>query len=183
MEEEPSMVFIPHLSDTAQAINYNARAMVVRSLLGLVDLHYRSEPCRTNPLIVVEYPTNHVPILPPSDKNFVIFFTDPKITDLRRRANQEHVSQSPSCYDMTEKLVEAVHAIAEADTLHYLHKRRHMAECLSGVTVDPRTSRGEHFGVTKMDVKGDPPAIVEERMVFPLSEEDKSVWNREIATA
>ena len=175
--ESPTMVFIPHLSDTAQAINHNARAMVVESLLWWTEKVHKKNPRRYRPVIVVEYPTNHVPILPPSDKNFVIFFTNPEATRLRREANLEHRSQSPACFDITEKLVEALHAISEADTLHYLHKRRQYAECISGITVDPRTSRGEHFGVTQMCVKGEPPAVVEQRIVFPLSAEDKRIWN------
>jgi len=126
---------------------------------------------------MVEYPTNHVPILPPSDKNFVIFFTDPEATRLRREANMEHRSQSPACFDMTEKLVEALHAISEADTLHYAQKRRQVAECITGVTIDPRTARGEQFGVTLMRVQGLPPAVIEQRLAFPLSGRDKAVWN------
>jgi LmbE family N-acetylglucosaminyl deacetylase len=177
-EEAPSMVFIPHISDTAQAINYNSRAMVMKSLLWWIEETHKKDSSHDWPVIVAEYPTNHVPILPPSDKNFVIFFTDPKITRLRREANIEHKSQGLSCFDLTEKLVEAVHAISEADTLHHLQKRRQYAEILSGITVDPRTSRGEHFGVTKMIVKGKPPVIIEERIEFPLSEEDKRLWNR-----
>jgi LmbE family N-acetylglucosaminyl deacetylase len=181
--ESPTMVFIPHLSDTAQAINHNARAMVVESLLGWIEKVHNRNPRHYRPVIIVEYPTNHVPILPPSDKNFVIFFTRPEATALRREANLEHRSQSPACFDITEKLVEALHAISEADTLHYLHKRRQVAECISGITVDPRTSRGEHFGVTLMRVKGDPPAVVEERIVFPLSAGNLRIWNPRLTPA
>jgi hypothetical protein len=182
LEVSPTMVFVPHLGDTAQAINYNSRAMVIKSLLGLVERQVQHDPFGYRPVIVVEYPTNHIPILPPSDKNFVIFFTDPKIIELRRRANLEHLSQSPACFDMTEKLVEAIHAIAEADTFQY-YKNRQIAECLVGVHIDPRTSRGEHFGVTKLSVKGDPPAIVEERMEFPLAQADRLLWNRAVTAA
>lgn len=180
-EESPTMVFIPNLSDTAQAVNYNTRAMVVASLLSFIEERHRRNPSGLSPLLLVEYPTNHVPILPPSDRNFVIFFNDPVLSKLRREANIEHRSQSTSCFDMTESLVEAVHAISEADTIHYLQKRQGCAEGLRSITVDPRTSRGEHFGVTKLDVKGDPPAIVEIRLEFPLSETDKQIWNREVA--
>jgi LmbE family N-acetylglucosaminyl deacetylase len=175
--ESPSAVFIPHLSDTAQAINHNTRAMVVESLIGWLESVHRRKRGPARPVIVVEYPTNHVPILPPSDKNFVIFFTDPEATRLRREANLEHKSQSPACFDMTEKLVEALHAISEADTLHYAQKRRQVAECIIGVTIDPRTARGEQFGVTLMRVHGVPPSIIEQRISFPLVGADKSVWN------
>jgi hypothetical protein len=183
--EAPTLVFLPHLGDTAQAINYNTRAMVVSSLLRWIGGRdgRGPGPGPLPPLFVAEYPTNHMPILPPSDKNFVIFFTDPEITRLRREANLEHRSQSPSCFDLTEKLVEAVHAISEADTLHYLQRRRHYAECLSGVTVDPRTSRGEHFGLTTLEVRGVPPAVVEDRVSFPLSERLSHFWNREEKSA
>lgn len=180
-EESPTMVFIPNLSDTAQAVNYNTRAMVVASILSFIEERHRRNPSGLSPLLLVEYPTNHVPILPPSDRNFVIFFNDPVLSRLRREANLEHRSQSTSCFDLTESLVEAVHAISEADTIHYLQKRQSCAEGLRSITVDPRTSRGEHFGVTKLDVKGDPPAIVEIRLEFPLSETDKQIWNREVA--
>jgi hypothetical protein len=178
-EQSPTMVFIPNLSDTAQAINYNTRAMVVASLLSFIEGHHRRSPSGFHPLLLVEYPTNHVPILPPSDRNFVIFFSDPVLSRLRREANLEHRSQSTSCFDITETLVEAVHAISEADTIHYQQKRQTCAEGPRGITVDPRTSRGEHFGVTRMDVKGEPPAIVELRLEFPLSETDRQIWNRE----
>jgi LmbE family N-acetylglucosaminyl deacetylase len=180
--EAPTAVFIPHLSDTSQAINYNTRAMVVESLVGWMEEMHKRDPMRLRPVIVVEYPTNHVPILPPSDKNFMIFFTDPEIIKLRKQANLEHKSQILSCFDMTEIMAEAVHAISEADTLHYLQKRRHVAEYLSGITVDPRTSRGEHFGMTQLNVKGNPPAIVEMRIDFPLSEDDEKGWNGEWKT-
>jgi hypothetical protein len=179
--ESPTMVFIPNLSDTAQAINYNTRAMVVASLLTFVESEHQRSPDGFLPVLLVEYPTNHVPILPPSDRNFVIFFDDPVLTRLRRVANLEHRSQSTSCFDMTESLVEAVHAISEADTIHYIQKRQNCAEGLTGITVDPRTSRGEHFAVTKLDVRGEPQAIVEQRLDFPLSETDRMVWNREVA--
>jgi LmbE family N-acetylglucosaminyl deacetylase len=177
VRESPSAVFIPHLSDTAQAINHNTRAMVVESLIGWLERIHRRNPGTSRPVILVEYPTNHVPILPPSDKNFVIFFTDPEVTRLRREANLEHKSQSPACFDLTEKLVEALHAISEADTLHYIKKRRQVAECISGVSIDPRTARGEQFGVTLMRVRGIPPAIIEQRISFPLAGADKSAWN------
>ncbi len=175
--EAPTAVFVPHLSDTAQAINYNTRAMVVESSIGWIEKIHRRNPLLYRPLIVVEYPTNHVPILPPSDKNFVIFFTDPEVTRLRREANLEHKSQSPACFDMTEMLVEALHAISEADTLHYLQKRHQVVECISGIAVDPRTSRGEQFGVSVIRVQGDPPTLIEQRLPFPISGRDKSVWN------
>ncbi|MBN2200369.1 PIG-L family deacetylase [bacterium] len=181
LEQSPTMVFIPNLSDTAQAINYNTRAMVVASLLSFIEEQHRRDPSVFSPLLMVEYPTNHVPILPPSDRNFVIFFNDPDLSRLRREANMAHRSQSTSCFDMTESLVEAVHAISEADTIHYLQKRQNCAEKLRGITVDPRTSRGEHLGMTKLDVKGDTPAIVEIRLEFPLSDTDRQVWNRAVA--
>jgi LmbE family N-acetylglucosaminyl deacetylase len=180
LAERPTLVFVPPLSDTAQAINYNTRAMVFQSLRVRVEHEFRAGPTSYRPVIVVEYPTNHVPILPPSDKNFVLFCTDPCVTELRRRANLEHQSQSPAHFHLNERLVEAIHAIAEADTLRYLQKRRHVAERVVGVNIDPRTSRGEHFGVTRLCVTGDPPAIVEERMVFPLSDADRALWDRDV---
>jgi hypothetical protein len=180
-DQAPTMVFIPNLSDTAQAINYNTRAMVVASLLSFIENDHRRSPSGFSPLLMVEYPTNHVPILPPSDRNFVIFFNDAVLTRLRREANLEHRSQSTSCFDITESLVEAVHAISEADTIHYLRKRQSCAEGPRGITVDPRTSRGEHFSITRLDVKGEPHAIVELRLEFPLSETDTQIWNREAA--
>ncbi len=180
LAERPTMVLVPPLADTAQAINYNMRAMVFRSLLLRVEQERRTAGAAYRPVIVVEYPTNHVPILPPSDKNFVLFFTDPRVTELRRQANLEHQSQNPAHFQLTERMVEAMHAIAEADTLRYLQKRRHVAERLVGVCIDPRTSRGEHFGVTRLCVAGDPPVIVEERMAFPLSDADRALWSGDV---
>jgi LmbE family N-acetylglucosaminyl deacetylase len=64
--EAPTTVFIPHLSDTAQTINHNTRAMVIESLIEWIEKVHKRDPGFFRPVIVVEYPTNHVPILPPS---------------------------------------------------------------------------------------------------------------------
>jgi len=173
--EKPTAVFIPHISDTAQAINYNTRRIVVKAALHRLRRRGGGSG-KAGPLILFEYPTNHVPLLPPSDKNFMVFFSDPQTVQIKHKSNLAHLSQSEACFDIQGKFAEAMMAISEADTLHQAGKRRHLSECLSGVEVNPHTSRGEHFGVTKITVHRGKRLLVETRITFPLSEEDKRLW-------
>jgi LmbE family N-acetylglucosaminyl deacetylase len=173
--EKPTAVFMPHISDTAQAINYNTRRIVLKAALRtLRDLAGKNR--KAGPLLLFEYPTNHVPLLPPSDKNFMVFFSDPQTVQIKHKSNLAHQSQSEACFDIQGKFAEAMMAISEADTLHQASKRRHLSECLSGVEVNPHTSRGEHFGVTKITVDREKRLLVETRILFPLSGEDKRLW-------
>ncbi|MBN1895764.1 PIG-L family deacetylase [bacterium] len=174
-QENPTAVFLPHISDTAQAINYNTRRIVLKAALRRLRTR-AGENRNAESLLLFEYPTNHVPLLPPSDKNFMVFFTDPQTAQVKHKSNLAHLSQSEACFDIQGKFAEAMMAISEADTIHQASKRRHLSECLSGVEVNPHTSRGEHFGVTKVTVFPEKRAIVERRILFPLSEEDKRLW-------
>jgi LmbE family N-acetylglucosaminyl deacetylase len=174
--ERPSMVFMPHISDTAQAINYNTRNMVMESIVLHIGKNYKKNLKTGQKIFVVEYPTNHVPFLPPSDKNFIVTFSDPTIANVKHKANEAHASQSMACIDITGKFVEAVEAISEAETLHQMHKRRRYAECLSGVEINPRTSRSEHFGITLIKIKKNTDSIIEERLEFPLSKDVMKLW-------
>jgi LmbE family N-acetylglucosaminyl deacetylase len=177
--EKPTLIFLPHISDTAHAINYNSRVMTIRALsCWMTDRHKRNSRDK-KPILIAEYPTNHVPILPPSDKNFIVTFTDPSIAEIKHQANKCHVSQKDTGFEMTERMVEAIETVTEAEDIYQAHKRRKRARLLSDVCLDSNTSRGEQFGITKFSIKmmRSVPFIVEERLKFPLSKSDKNKWN------
>jgi LmbE family N-acetylglucosaminyl deacetylase len=177
-EEKPTMVLVPHISDTAQHINFYTRQMVLKSVTGWLGEEYKSGK-KDRYVFVVEYPTNHVPILPPSDKNFIIAFTKPENAEIKHEANKAHKSQESKGFDVMGKFVEAIHAMSEADdVLQFSKAGRRFSRYLSGVHPNPRRSRGEHFGVTELRVKlrGGKPVIVEERVKFPLSPQDQVRW-------
>jgi len=173
--EQPTMVFMPHICDTAQAINYHTRTMVMKALVAYLQPDGKRRN-KQPALFVVEYPTNHVPLIPPSDRNCIVVFSDPKMANIKHTANEAHKSQQRSFFYITEKMLEAVQAVAEADKLRYMNRRRQYADSLSAVGVDPRKSRSEHFGVTKIWLDAKKKTIVEERLVFPLSKENKKLW-------
>lgn len=175
--EKPTMIFVPHMADTAQPINFNTRAMVVACTFNrLRDKH--KENHSTKSILVVEYPTNHVPIIPPSDKNCIVVFSDNGLAEIKHEANKAHESQVASGFDITERFVEAVEAVTEADSISHFCKQRRKIHALSGVEVDPMKSRGEQFSITKVHVKSDKtPIIIEERLKFPLCKRDDKLWN------
>lgn len=177
--EAPTMVLVPHISDTAQHINVYSRRMVLKALVSWFAHRYEKgdEDAET---FLLEYPTNHVPILPPSDKNFIVAFTNPGHSEIKHQANEAHVSQGPKGFDVMEKFVEAIDAMREADDALQIERSGwRFSRNLSGVKIDARSSRGENFGVTRLRIKrkktGDP-VIVEERVKFPLSPEDRRLW-------
>jgi LmbE family N-acetylglucosaminyl deacetylase len=180
--EAPTMVFVPHLLDTAQHINYYARKMVMRAVTRwLADEHARGRSDRD--VIVMEYPTNHVPILPPSDKNFIIAFTDPTVAELKHEANKAHKSQDAKGFDVMQKFIEAIDALRESDDVFQISRAgRRFSRYLSDVRPNPRRSRGEHFGVTRLALRrsreGDA-VIVEERLKFPLAAAARKRWGHE----
>jgi len=173
------MVFVPHVSDTAQHINVYTRQMLQKSVVGWFERrHVAGE--KGLRLFVVEYPTNHVPILPPSDKNLIVAFTDPMYAEIKHQSNKAHVSQEPKQFDMVEKFIEAVDAVRESDdTFQISRAGRRFSRYLSGVQLNPRRSRGEHFGVTCLSIRcreGKEPVIVEERVKFPMSQDARQGW-------
>ena len=177
--EKPSLIFVPHISDTGHAINFNSRIMAIRAMsCWMTDRHKRNVNDKKT-VLVAEYPTNHVPILPPSDKNFIVMFTDPSIAEIKHQANKCHVSQKSTGFDMTERMVEAIETVTEAEDIYQANKRRKYARLLSDVDIDTNISRGEHFGITKMSVKiiRSVPFIIEERLKFPLNKSDTNKWN------
>jgi len=177
--EKPSFIFVPHISDTAQAINYNSRTMAIRAIsCWITDKHKRNSRDKKS-IFIAEYPTNHVPILPPSDKNFIVMFTNPSIAEIKHKANKCHVSQKSTGFEMTERMVEAIETVTEAEDVYQANKHRKYAKYLSDVDVDSNTSRGEQFGITKIAVKiiHSVPFIVEERLKFPLNKSDTNRWN------
>jgi LmbE family N-acetylglucosaminyl deacetylase len=172
----PSMIFIPHISDTAQAMNYHTRDMVIRATTRWMTKQHQEEGEKKH-VFAVEYPTNHVPFIPPSDRNFIFTLTDPGMANIKHEANKAHESQMSSMFDMTEKMIEAVGSVTEADNLKQLHKSRKYARLISGIDVDPMTSRGEHFGVTKIRLKGETDyCMIEEQIKLPFTGNDKKKW-------
>jgi hypothetical protein len=171
--ERPTMVFVPHICDTAQPINYNTRKMVFNSLISFIVK-------KPNSKFIVEYPTNHVPILPPSDKNFIVSFSDNGIAQIKHNANLAHESQQLTGFNTVGKFVEAVEAVSEADLLYQLNKKRRYARYISDVIVDAGKSRGEHFGVTILNqtVVNEMVIIKENRLEFPLNKKKLAIWNR-----
>jgi LmbE family N-acetylglucosaminyl deacetylase len=177
--EAPTMVFVPHLSDTAQHINYYARKMVMQAVtLWLAEAHGHGRSDRD--VIVMEYPTNHVPILPPSDKNFIIAFTDPALAELKYAANKAHKSQDAKGFDVMQKFIEAIDALRESDDVFQISRAgRRFSRALSGVRPNPRHSRGEHFGATRLALRPSRDGeaiIVEERLKFPLDAVTRTRW-------
>jgi len=177
--EKPTLIFLPHISDTAHAINFNSRTMTIRAIsCWITDRHKRNSSDK-KPVLIAEYPTNHVPILPPSDKNFIVMFTDPLITEMKHKANKCHISQKSTGFGMTERMIEAIETVTEAEDIYQANKRRKHAKYLSDVDVNADTSRGEQFGITKIAVKiiHSIPFIIEERLKFPLNKSDTNKWN------
>ena len=173
--EDPTMIFIPHIGDTSQSMNYNTRTMVMSSLTRWITEKHKEDNEKKS-VLIFEYPTNNVPFIPPSDKNLIIEL-DASIAEVKHQANKAHESQSKSGFDMTERMVEAVGAVTDADKLHQAHKQRRYTRFMSGVDINPNTSRGEHFGITKIRVKGDTEfRIIEEQVKFPLNSADKKKW-------
>jgi len=160
-------------------INFNSRVMAIRALSCWMTDKHKQNSRNKRPILVAEYPTNHVPILPPSDKNFIVTFTDPSIAEIKHQANKCHVSQKDTGFEMTERMVEAIETVTEAEDIYQANKRRKHARLLSDVCLDSNTSRGEQFGITKFSIKviRSVPFIVEERLKFPLSKSDKNRWN------
>jgi LmbE family N-acetylglucosaminyl deacetylase len=171
--ERPSMVCVTHPSDVAQHTNACARAMVMSSVARLVE--------RTGDggIFVVEYPTLHVPILPPADKTLIVAFSDPTFPAIKHEANTFHKSQESKFFDMMGRFVEAIDAVSCADTVLEARRAGEAAACdLSDVTLNPVKSRGEHFGVTRLRVRrtATGPVIVQERVRFPLQAENRRLW-------
>jgi LmbE family N-acetylglucosaminyl deacetylase len=179
--EAPTMVFVPHLSDTAQHINFYARAMVMQAVTRWLASEY-AQGRSDRDVLILEYPTNHVPILPPSDKNFIVAFTDPGLAELKHDANKAHKSQDAKGFDVMGKLIEAIDALRESDDVFQVSRAgRRFSQLLSDVRPNPRRSRGEHFGATRVRThrrKDGTPALVEERLKFPLAGEDVQRWHR-----
>jgi hypothetical protein len=84
-----------------------------------------------------------------------------------------------------EKFVEAIDAMRESDDAFQIGRAgRRFSRYLSEVRVNPRQSRGEHFGVTRLRIsprQKSEPTLVEERVRFPLGPEDQRSWFRKPA--
>ena len=177
-EERPTMVLLNHISDTAQHANHCTRTMVLNSLTCWMAEEWRGGH-GTREVFVVEYPTLYVPILPPSDKNVILAFSDPAFPQIKHRANLCHRSQEAKFLEMLGKLVEAIDVLSGADAVCEARRAgKRFSKRLSAVDLNPVKSRGEHFGVTRLRVSESSrePAIVEERVQFPLSTDDGRSW-------
>ena len=178
-EEVPTSVFLPHISDIAQHANHCTRTMVlnaVTSWLAEESLGGRG----SNEVLLVEYPTLYVPILPPADKNVIVAFSDPSFTLIKYRADQCHRSQQTKYLEMLGRLVEAIDVLSGADAVCEARRAgERFSRHLSEVALNPVKSKGEHFGVTRLrigEARGGR-AIVEERLQFPLSSPDGQRWS------
>jgi len=178
-EERPTMVFLNHISDVAQYANHCTRTMVLSALAGWLGQEHRGGR-RPVGVLLVEYPTLYVPILPPADKNVIIAFSDPAFTLIKYRAEQCHRSQQTKYLEMLGKLVEAIDVLSGADAVCEARRAgERFARHLSEVALNPVKSKGEHFGVTRLrigEARGGR-AIVEERLQFPLSSPDGQRWS------
>lgn len=168
-QAEPTLVFVPHISDTAQHINYNSRRMVMQALRRYLSEAQASGDSDRD-LLLLEYPTNHVPFLPPSDKNLMVVFSDPQLANTKHRANDCHKSQEKRGFDLMVRLWEGATAFADADVVRRLSERsRRLAHDLGDVSLDPMRHRIEHFGITHLGIQQvvSGPIIVETRPSFP----------------
>jgi LmbE family N-acetylglucosaminyl deacetylase len=177
-DERPTMVLLNHVSDVAQHANHSTRRMVLSALTAwMAEEGARAD--RAREVFVVEYPTLYVPILPPSDKNVIVAFSDPAFPQIKHRANLCHRSQNAKFLEMLGKLVEAVDVLSGADAVCEARRAgSRFSKRISTVALDPMKSRGEHFGVTRLRLASAPPepVIVEERVRFPLSAEHVASW-------
>jgi LmbE family N-acetylglucosaminyl deacetylase len=178
-EEIPTVVFLPHISDVAQHANHCTRTMVLNAVTRWLREEVRSGRGGRE-VLVVEYPTLFVPILPPSDKNVIVAFSDPAIAQTKHRADLCHHSQERKYLEMLGRLVEAIDVLSGADAICEARRAgTRFARHLSTVALNPVKSKGEHFGVTKLRVehaRGEP-TIVEEKLQFPLSARDGENWS------
>ena len=178
-EELPTTVFLPHISDVAQHANHCTRTMVLNALVRWMGGEERSGSSARE-VLIVEYPTLYVPILPPSDKNVIVTFGDTAIAQIKHRADLCHHSQERKYLEMLGRLVEAIDVLSGADVVGEARRAgERFARHLSTVALNPVKSKGEHFGVTKLRMEPAPgkPDIVEEKLHFPLSERDEEHWN------
>jgi LmbE family N-acetylglucosaminyl deacetylase len=177
-KERPTMVFLNHISDVAQYANHCTRTMVLGAVAGWLA-EGRLGGRGSGEVLLVEYPTLYVPILPPADKNVIVAFSDPAFTLIKYRAEQCHRSQQTKYLEMLGKLVEAIDVLSGADAVCEARRAgERFARHLSEVALNPVKSKGEHFGVTRLRV-GETrgvPAVLEERLQFPLSESDRKHW-------
>lgn len=186
--EHPEMVLVPHHADTAQHINFKTRNMVMESARHWLERMHRKQPRdpggKVRTLMVVEYPTNHVPVIPPSDLNLFVTFSDPAAVDIKHKANQQHKSQRTKTdmgsvdVSMASRQVEAIQMMTEADDAAMGRMKRRFVRHMAGFNLNSMKSRGEPFGVTLMYVndRGKEPKVVERRVKFPLSEKGRARW-------
>jgi LmbE family N-acetylglucosaminyl deacetylase len=178
-EERPTLVFLTHVSDVAQHANHCTRTMALNALTRWLAEEVQSGHGEREAM-VVEYPTLYVPILPPSDKNVIVAFSDPAIAQIKHRADLCHRSQERKYLEMLGRLVEAIDVLSGADAVCEARRAgKRFAKHLSTVGLNPVKSKGEHFGVTKLrggQARG-APTIVEEKLQFPLSAHDGKNWS------
>jgi LmbE family N-acetylglucosaminyl deacetylase len=177
-EERPTLIFLPHISDVAQHANHCTRTMVLNAVTGWMAEEVRAGH-RDREVMVVEYPTLYVPILPPADKNVIVAFSDPAIAQTKYRADLCHHSQERKYLEMLGRLVEAIDVLSGADAVCEAKRAgTRFTRHLSTVALNPVKSKGEHFGVTKLRVGQARGAatIVEKKLQFPLTGRDGEAW-------
>lgn len=172
-QESPTMIFLPHISDIAQSINFNTRNIVLNAAQAWMTDEYNKGNFSIK-VTIAEYPTNHVPILPPSDKNLVVVFGKRLYIERKRAANKEHKTQRGRNFQVMEQLQEAIDTVLSADDVDRVQKAACRLDCntLQPLCLDPLRSRCEHFGITRLSVQTEQgnPIIKENRihLIEPL---------------
>lgn len=177
-DEWPTMIFVPHVSDVAQHSNYNTRRLALHAVSRCLAGRCRDHGAGQD-MLIVEYPTLHVPILPPADRNLIVVIDDLSLALTKHKANEAHQSQCSKLFDVMGRFIEAVDALSGADdVLQAMRGDLPTAKHFAGVCLNPRESRGEHFGITRLKVAPGAagPVLVEERLEFPLSKPDDRRW-------
>jgi len=172
--EAPTLVMLPSTLDTEQEININTRRMVMRSLRRWLSREYAAG--RRGHVVIMEYPTNHVPLLTPSARNYAIEFTHPGHVTMKHEANKAHMSQDDRHLWQRGKFVEAEQTLREADQLDHMRRLSRKTERnLRGLDIDPNTGRGEEYLLTRLGVemKRGKPVMVHRMLKTPLSASDR----------
>lgn len=176
--EAPTLVMLPSTLDTEQRININTRKMVMASLRKWMAREYRAG--RPKEISIMEYPTNHLPLLTPSGRNYMIDFTHRGYVDMKHTANRAHTSQEVEGKGrglvQRSMMVEAQGKLMHGDELSQMRRiSRKVERQLRGIKVDATSGRGEEFLLArlKVETRKGKPVIVHKRFRTPLSPTDR----------
>lgn len=161
--QKPSMVFVPPRLDTEQKANINTYNSTMTAIKRFLQAEHRRG--RAREIMVVEYPTDHVPVLPPVHKNLVVGFSNPEIAEIKHKAADAHESQGERQLDAGTRMVEAFSSTTAREDEHRDFGRS-IAKTDLGSMRGPL--RSEHFGLSVMRVekRRGRPVIVQRRLNF-----------------